>query len=166
MSIEHRSIVATRQAPLRDRYPDHPAEAIAVKRVRSLAGPSTDPLHGRVEPIGVDGTPWDFGLDAKVGGYDDLPNPGHLLCAALAACLDSTLRMLADRLGIGLRRVQVDVVGHVDVRGCLALADDVRPGFERITCAVEMETAPTADPRRTAIMRQQAERLCVTLDTL
>jgi len=137
-----------------------------VKRVRTTADFSTDPLHGTVVPRDHEGIAWDFGLDAKVGGYDDLPNPGHLLCAALGACLDSTIRMMADLLHIDLIRLQVDVVGEVDVRGCLALDDAVRPGFDHIDCSIEAEAAAGTDPRRTQAMLVQAQRLCVTLDTL
>jgi len=166
MSHRRDSIVASRQAPLRARFKQRPTEAITVKRVRTVADDSSDPLHGRVLPVDHNGIEWDFGLDAKVGGYDDLPNPGHLLCAALGACLDSTIRMIADRLDIDLLRLQVDVVGHVDVRGCLAIEDSVRPGFEHISCTVDLEAGPAADPRRVQLLLSQAEHLCVTLDTL
>lgn len=158
------SIVVARQAPLRRRYRAEPGEAITVKRVRSAGGPS--PLHGTVTPVGFEDCAWPFGIDAKVGGFDDLPNPGHLLCAALTACLDSTVRMLADALGVTLLHLRVDTSGHVDVRGCLAMTDAVRAGFERIQCAVELEIDPASDPRKAALLAQQAERLCVTLDTL
>jgi hypothetical protein len=73
---------------------------------------------------------------------------------------------MADLLRIHLIRLQVDVVGEVDVRGCLALDDTVRPGFVQISCSVEVETAADTDPRRTQAMLAQAQRLCVTLDTL
>ena len=166
MTRHRDSIVAARQAPLRARFKRRPTEAMTVKRVRTVADASADPLHGRVLAVDHDGIEWAFGLDAKVGGYDDLPNPGHLLCAALGACLDSTLRMIADRLDVDLRRLQVDVVGDVDVRGCLAMEDTVRPGFDHIVCTVDLEADPATDPRRMQLLLAQAERLCVTLDTL
>jgi uncharacterized OsmC-like protein len=160
------SVVATRQAPLRDRYREHSQEAITEKHVRATVGEEGDPLHGCVESIGYEGSRHSFGIDEKIGGYGDLPNPGHLLCAALAACFDSTLRMLADRLGLDLKHCQVDVVGHVDVRGCLALSDAVRPGFTDISCTVALEMDPSVDPRRASFLVEHAEKLCVTLDTL
>lgn len=160
------SALASRQALLRARYDRNPPEATTVKRVRTVADRTTDPLHGTVRSPEFPGQEWDFGIDQKVGGEDDLPNPGHLLCGALAACLDSTIRMLADVLGVGLLRLQVDVVGFVDVRGCLAIDDSVRAGFERITCEIDLETDPSADPRRKKALMERAERLCVTLDTL
>lgn len=165
MRAEQTSVVAQRQAPLRVRFPEHPSEALTVKHTRTR-GAGADPFHGRVEAVGFDGIGWDFGIDAKVGGYDDLPNPGHLLCCALTACLDSTIRMLADVLGIELLHLHVDVVGQVDVRGCLALEEGVRSGFERIECRVDLETDPAVDPRRKELLMARAQQLCVTLDTI
>ncbi len=159
------SVVAQRQAPLQTRFADHPDEAVTVKRVRTDRS-WADPLHGSVHPIGFPGSSWDFGIDSKVGGYDDLPNPGHLLCAALAACLDSTIRMLADRVGIELEGMRVDVAGTVDVRGCLAVDRSIRSGFGEISCTVELAADSCVDPRRMSALVEQAERLCVTLDTL
>lgn len=167
MSTHEESVVGARQRPLRETYREKPGNALTRKRVRArpdLTG--TDPLHGTVQPIGYPDIEWAFGIDAKVGGFDDLPNPGHLLCAALAACLDSTIRMLADLLAVELRHLDVEVVGHVDVRGCLGLSKDVRPGFVRMRCAVQLELAPDTDPTRARLLTRQAERLCVTLDTL
>jgi uncharacterized OsmC-like protein len=161
------SVVATRQAPLRKRYAEDEGEAITVKRVRTVAGPGADPMHGRVASVGDFGEiSWDFGTDSKVGGYDDLPNSGHLLCAALAACLDNTTRMIADLLGIEIDHLEIEVIGDVDVRGCLAIDDSVRPGFRRISCRVHLDPHPGSDPRKVEILIRHAEKLCVTLDTL
>lgn len=58
-----------------------------------------------------------FGLDRHVGGLHDLPNPGDLLCAAVAACEDGTLRMIAALPGITVEELEVEVSGKLDVRG-------------------------------------------------
>lgn len=160
------SAVARRQAPLRAHYAHDRSAAITVKRVRTVKTPATDALHGTVIPVGYPDVRWDYGTDAKVGGLDDLPNSGHILVAALAACMDNTLRMLADLLGVGIEHLEVEVRGDVDVRGCLAMEETVRPGFRQLACTVHLEPDPLADPKRVAILTAQAERLCVTLDTL
>lgn len=98
--------------------------------------------------------------------FDDLPNPGHLLCAALAACMDSTVRMIADRLGVRLERLEVEVNGHADVRGCLAMSRSVRPGFRQMQCRLALELDPGLDPQVGAMLVRQTEKLRVILDTL
>ena len=98
MATRH-SLVRNRQAPLRGLYADRPETAISIKRVRTVDTANGDVWHGTVMALDHDGIASDYGIDDTVGGYDDLPNPGHLLCAALASCLDSTTRMIADQLG-------------------------------------------------------------------
>jgi len=49
--------------------------------------------------------------------------------AALAACMDSTTRMLAEQLGVAIDHLEVEAIGDVDVRGCLAVDPSVRPEF-------------------------------------
>lgn len=161
------SVVAERQRPLRARYAEDPREAITTKRVRSVHSAARDPFHGAVEAIGgYRPTRWAFGQDAKVGGYDDLPNSGHLLCAALAACQDSVIRMIADHLGIGISHLEVEVTGQVDCRGCLNIDNQVRTGFFAMDVQVTLQTAPGTDDGLVRLLQDMAERLCVNLDTL
>jgi uncharacterized OsmC-like protein len=155
-----------RQATLRAKIARDPAEAISTKRVRSAPSANTDAVHGTVYAVDHEGCSWAYGIDESVGGFDDLPNPGHLLCAALAACLDSAIRMIADNAGVTIEHLSVDVVGDADVRGCLAIDRDVRPGFRKIDCRVDLRLAPESDPRWAGRLIDKAERLCVTLDTL
>ncbi|GAB89238.1 OsmC family protein [Gordonia rhizosphera] len=157
---------ARRQAPLRRAFADDPTKAISIKHVTSETGTHTDEWHGRIVAPDFPGTTWDYGIDAKVGGDDDLPNPGHLLCAALAACLESTTRIVADHLGIEIEDLTVDVVGDVDVRGCLALDRTVRPGFRRIDAEISLRTAPGTDDTLVELLLGQVDALCVTLDTI
>lgn len=165
--MPHPSVVAERQAPLQVRYREDPAEAITTKHVRTVHEAAHDPLHGAVDVLPpVPAERWIFGQDAKVGGYDDLPNSGHLLCAALAACQDNIIRMVADRLGIRITHLDVEAIGRVDTRGCLAMDEQVPVGFTDIDLLVHLETAPGTDERLLAGLRQAAERYCVTLDTL
>jgi len=161
------SIVETRQKPLRRLYAEDEGAAITVKHVRTVHQASTDPLHGAVVAVGdYPETMWHYGTDDKVGGFDDLPNSGHILCASLAACLDNITRMIADRLGVKIEHLEVDVTGDVDVRGCMALNPSVRPGFREIRCTVHLEAKDDTDPRHLKLLTGHVEKLCVTLDTL
>ena len=49
------------------------------------------------------------GLDAKLGGKDEGPDPHELLEASLAACTILTAELYAKRKGIALTRTDVDV---------------------------------------------------------
>jgi uncharacterized OsmC-like protein len=159
--------VVRRQAPLRSRYQQDPAAAITVKRVRTLPDAAPDPVHGAVEAVGpYAGSCWPFGTDAKIGGLDDLPNSGHLLCAALAACEDNTIRMVASHLGVQIEHLSVEVVGDVDVRGCLAMDPGAPVGFRSMHMTVDLRLTAGTDGRRAALLKQAAEQLCVNLDTL
>ena len=149
------SLVARRQEPLRPLYREDPSKALSYKEVRTLYTGATDAVHGKVLPTGFPEVAWDYGIDDTVGG-----------CAALAACMDSTVRMIADRLGVRIERLEVEVNGDADVRGCLAMSRSVRPGFRQMQCRLALELDPSADPQVAAMLVQQAEKLCVTLDTI
>ncbi|MGV0797464.1 OsmC family protein [Mycolicibacterium elephantis] len=162
------SIVSERQEPVRRLYADSPLEALTLKAARTSAAriPPSDPFHGEVE-IGTGyGVSLRFGLDRHVGGLHDAPNPGDLLCAALAACADGSIRMVADLLGVRLTALEVEVSGELDVRGCLNIDRSVRVGFESLTCTVHLAADETTDQKRLDALVAAAERACVNLDTL
>ncbi|HEY7152227.1 MAG TPA: OsmC family protein [Solirubrobacterales bacterium] len=160
--------VAPRHARLRALYEKRPREALTRKHARTSAAtvPASDPFHGEVEVGEGYGTRLRFGLDRGIGGLSDLPNPGDLLCAALAACADGGIRMIADLLGIALEELEVSVTGEVDLRGTLAIDPEVRVGFEWLRCEVRIRPTTGADPRLVRKLVTAAERHCVNLDTL
>lgn len=161
------SIVRQRQAPLIRTYRQQPDEAMVLKRVRTVPAPQRDALHASVT---VDGPypadAWHLGIDRKVGGHQDLPNPAEMLLASLAACQESTLRMVADNLEVEIDSLEVVAHGQVDARGCLAMDDTVAVGFETIQVEVHLKVAPDTDPQRVELLKGLAERLCVTADSL
>ena len=160
------SIVLERQEPLRASYRRRPAEAMIVKRATAVSAAGTDALHGIVSPGDTYGLAWPVGVDRAIGGLHDAPNPAELLCAALAACKDISIRMVADVLGIALERLEVKVVGKVDVRGCMAMDRDTSVGFQSLACNVRLAVAQGTDPERLAALLAQAERSCINLATL
>lgn len=159
--------VRARQDPLRERYEDHPGEARITDRAKAVDGVEVDPFHGTVEPGSQDyGVEWQFGIHEAVGGFHDGPNPGDLLSAALASCLDSTIRIIAQRLGVPLERLEVDVAADVDVRGTLVVDRDVPVGFQSMSCHVDVEAADGVDPAVLETLLDAAEYSCVNLQTL
>ena len=164
-----RSEVWARQAPLRRRYQDEPDAALIIDRGRTLGLDPADAVH----TVAIPGEEYQpervrtlVGTHRGVGGLHDAPNPGEMLCAALAACQDSSIRMVADILDIELTSLAVAVDGHVDLRGTLAMDPAVRVGFRSMRCRTRLTAAPSTDPRRLAALVSAAERSCVVLDTL
>lgn len=165
--MSNTSIVRERQGPLVSNYRQRPEDAVIVKRARTVAVSEQDPFHTAVT---VDGPypedVWNLGIDEKIGGDNDLPNPAEMLLAALAGCHASTLRMVADNLRVAIESLEVEAHGEVDSRGCLAMDDSVPVGFEIIHLDVHLEVADGTDPARVSLLEELAERLCVTADTL
>jgi uncharacterized OsmC-like protein len=155
-----------RQAPLRRAYSEDPQGARSVKWAETAKTAETDAFHSVVQIGKGYGISQRTGIDRTIGGDHDLPNPGDLLCGALAACQDGAIRMVADLLGVPLLELRVEVIGEVDVRGCLAADRSVRVGFRTMSCRVHLRLPPETDPKRVALLRKQAEQSCVNLDTL
>jgi uncharacterized OsmC-like protein len=159
------SIVKRRQEPLRAWYQTATHDARILDRARTLDSCATDPFHGAVVIGAEQGTPYRFGIHRAVGGYHDLPNPGDLLCAALASCLDATVRMIADRLGIRLTHLMVSVEASADARGTLLVDRRVPVGFQKMDCTVRLQAADAEASKIERLIRA-AEQSCIVLQTL
>lgn len=153
--------VRQRQDPLREEYQTEPGKARITDRARSIRGVETDPFYGFFAPGSQDyGITRPFGIHRAVGGFYDGPNPGDLLCAELATCLDSTQRWIANRLGVSLTSLKVDV------RGTLVVDREVPVGMQRMHCEVKLETPEGTDPGLLKHLLAAAEYSCVNLQTL
>jgi uncharacterized OsmC-like protein len=160
------SLVGERQARLRRAYVEDPERARTPHGAATAKSPETDALHSVVHMGNGYGVCQRTGIDRAIGGDHDLPNPGDLLCAALAACEDGAIRIIADLLGVPILDLRVEVTGDVDVRGCLAIDRSVKVGFQSLTCRVHLRVPSHIDPKRVSMLQTQAEQSCVNLDTL
>jgi uncharacterized OsmC-like protein len=164
--------VRVRQEALRTLYAERPDAATIHKRVRTGPGGDGDPFHSAVVPENLAhpeqpyGVEWRCGPDEAVGGLHDVPNPGELLCGALAGCFDGTVRMIAALLGVELEHLEVEARASMDVRGALAIKPDVRVGLQAMQLDVQLRTAPDTPPHLMDALARAAERYCITLDTL
>lgn len=159
--------VRARQDPLRERYQEAPGEALITDRAKTTGGVETDPFHGHVVAGSKEfGMVWPFGIHSAIGGDHDQPNPGDLLCAALATCLDSTIRIIANRLRVTLTALEVEVSADVDVRGTLVVDRDVPVGFQAMRCHVNIQPAEDTSPKLLKKLLAAAEYSCVNLQTL
>jgi hypothetical protein len=73
---------------------------------------------------------------------------------------------MAEHLDIAIAELEVEVVGEVDARGCLAIDSSVRAGFQHIDVDVRLRAASGTEPGRMQHLMAFVEDLCVTLDTL
>ena len=144
--------IRARQAPLRQVYTDDPAAAPRTLRVRAGGGDLGDPLHATVTPESVPGVVFRAGAHPAVGGEADAPCSADLLLAALAACQEITLRMVAANMGIALEELEVTVEGDWDPRGTLAMGKEFPVGLT----AIREHTRVVADGRGAAGARGAA----------
>ncbi|HEY7673633.1 MAG TPA: OsmC family protein [Burkholderiales bacterium] len=160
------AIVFAAQKPLRARYKVAPADALVTDHARTCGGSPSDPFHSKVEPMDGCGVVVPIGTHAAVGGPHDGPTPGDMLCAALAACQDSTVRMVANLLGIELTSLEVSVIATVDVRGAMAVDPSVPVGFQTMTCNVRFNAGEGTPPELLERLKLAAERCCIVQQTL
>ena len=63
------------------------------------------------------------GHHPALGGDGSGPCPGELVTMALAACMDGSVRAMADLMEIELDRIRVEVVNRGDIREVLRIND-------------------------------------------
>ncbi len=158
--------VSERQAPLRAKYRSIPAEAMVTDRAITTGVTPSDPVHSEVMPMPDCNVVVPIGVHRAVGGLHDAPTPGDLLCAALASCMDSTLRMVANLLCVELEVLTVEVTADVDVRGTLAMDQIVPVGFQAMRCRVRLQAKFGTDTEKLEKLRVIAEHCCIVRQTL
>ncbi len=154
------------QLPLRDQYTKDPDSAPVVLRVTGGSADLSDPLHCTVHADGAPEGGFRSGAHPAVGGTGDVPCSGDLLLAALAACQEVTIRMVAASMGIELEALEVAVEGDWDPRGTLAMGRQFPIGITAIRCHTKVTVAGDEQGERTERLLRSAERYCVVLNTL
>ena len=160
-----KSEVVRRHNQLREIYDDDPQKAFIVDSAVVKGENLDDPFHSKVRMNDELNSPLKTGLHRAVGGDHDYPNPGDILCAALAVCFESTLRMIADRLEIQLDHTKVSVEANVDVRGTLKFDDSVPVEFQKMNMVVELGS-DNAGEKVLKTLFGAAVKSCVVYQTL
>jgi uncharacterized OsmC-like protein len=153
------------QAPIRERYKLEPQAAHIQLRVRSGQSDLSDPLHCAVVPESAPSVSWKSGAHAAVGGSGDVPCSGDVLLGALAACQETTLRMVAANMGIELESLEVEIEADWDARGTLAMGD-YPIGLTAIRCQTRVTVPQDVRGERAERLLRSAEKYCVVLNTL
>ena len=158
--------IRVRQAPIRQRYLDDPDNAVEVLSVHGGASDLADPVHVVVSPDSMPDVLFLSGAHPAVGGDGDVPCSGDLLLAALAACQETTLRMVAANMGIDLEELEVSVEADWDPRGTLAMGRDFPVGITAIRAHTRVVVRGDEREERARRLLHSAERYCVILQTL
>lgn len=179
MQTEHKNVIdhhingetitiRGRQAPLRAQYSDHPDHAWIIDRATTTSGMihPNHPIHGHV--VFGDAIPASQPVSAHkaLGGESDFPCPGEILAAAIASCLDTSTRMIANILGITLEHLAVTVDLGVDVRGTLMMEQKVPVGFQTVDITCDLTPTKEITDAQISMLMNAAERSCVILQTL
>lgn len=157
-------ILKSRQSALKQGYRDDPDSARITSAVESITPPNDDPTRVRIAVDGPSETLLNIGAHVAVGGEPDLPCSGDIFLAALAACQEVTIRMVASAMGISLDRLAVRVEGDWDARGTLAVSRETPIGFTDLRVLVELD-ADIPEEQRARLLKS-AERYCVVSQTL
>lgn len=160
------SIVNEAQKDLRALYKNTAASAIATDEAFTRSRDFADPFHSQVHVVNGGAAAISFGVHSGVGGPYDAPCPGDLLCAALAACQESSIRLVANLMGIELTQLEVRVKATADLRGAMGIEPDVPVAFQSITCDVHLQARDGTPPEMLDKLRVAAQRCCVVGQTL
>ena len=160
-----------RQRSLIDHYKHVPETALvrdhaSTSDEHSLDDGPLDASHSWVKVGRAHSVTVPVAVHAAVGGIADYPVPGDILCAALASCTDSTIRLVANALRVDLQALSVDVAGEVDVRGALFVSPNVPVRFQRFHVNVFVRSAPGMAVERLERLLSTAEHSCVVMQTL
>ena len=157
-----------RQKPLIECYKESPEQAIVLDfaTTNSDSHDAGDPLHSKVFIDKHFMVEQGVSVHRKVGGESDLPAPGDLLCGAIASCLDSTIRVIANRFDIKLKRLKVSATGIVDVRGTLRVDRDVPVGFSGFDIQVDIQPAGYLPAKWLDRLLAGAEQSCIVIQSL
>ncbi len=157
-----------RHAALRKVYEKNPEAALITDfaTTADCGQDPRDPLHSVVSMCRFAEVECPIGVHKAVGGSSDQPTPGDVLCAAIAACLDSTLRIILNRLNIPVKELWVQVEGRVDVRGTLRFSRQAPVAFQQFDVSVRLKPGRWVPGVMIKKILTAAEESCVVIQTL
>lgn len=100
----------------------------------------------------------------QILGERTAPNAVELLLAALGSCLTVGHAANAAAMGIELDDLRFETEGDVDLRGFLGISEDVRPGYDAVTCVTRVEA--DASEAELAELRDRVEATSPLLDNV
>ncbi|MFD1562187.1 OsmC family protein [Haloarchaeobius amylolyticus] len=100
----------------------------------------------------------------QILGKRSAPNAVELLLAALGSCLSVGYAANAAAMGIELHDLRFELEGDVDLRGFLGISEDVRAGYNTVTCTAYIDA--DASEEELAELRKKVETTSPLLDNI
>src|SRR5438128_10725418 len=145
------------QAPLKEKYREHPASAIVTLKAEGKVG------EGIACKVDTGRALVEAGLHPATGGSGLEACSGDMLLEALVACAGVTLKAVATALEFRLAGGSVKAEGDLDFRGTLGVERTAAVGFSAIRLAFALDTEEPQD--RIDSLLKLTERYCVVLQT-
>ena len=145
------------QAPIKDRYREHPEAAVVTLRAEGLLGEDLSCSVRTGQALVA------AGLHPATGGDGSFACSGDMLLQALAACAGVTMRSVATSIGVDVAGV-VRAEGDLDFRGTLGVDKEAPVGFSDIRLSFELQSSATEEELATLL--RLTERYCEVLQTL
>ena len=146
------------QAPLKEKYREHPATAIITLKAQGKIG------EGIACKVDTGRALVEAGLHPATGGTGMLACSGDMLLEALVACAGVTLRAVATAIGVDIKEGTIKAEGDLDFKGTLGVSKDVPVGFKNIRLSFELDSNATDE--QMASLKKLTERYCVVYQTL
>lgn len=100
----------------------------------------------------------------QILGERTAPNAVELLLAALGSCLSVGYAANAAATGIELNDLRFELEGDVDLRGFLGISQDVRAGYQAMTCTAYIDSDATEE--EIANLRERVETTSPLMDNI
>lgn len=100
----------------------------------------------------------------QILGTRTAPNAVELRLAALGSCLSVGYAANAAALNIELDSLRFELEGDVDLRGFLGISEDVRAGYNTVTCTAYIDADASAD--ELAELRDRVETTSPLMDNI
>ena len=146
------------QAPIKDRYRNHPAAAVITLRAEARVA------EGIACRVDTGKAMVEAGLHPATGGSGAQACSGDMLLEALVACAGVTLKAVATAIGVDLKDARITAEGDLDFRGTLGVSKDAPVGFREIRLKFDLDTDASAEQKKKLV--ELTERYCVVLQTI
>jgi glutathione S-transferase/uncharacterized OsmC-like protein len=151
------------QREVREQYAQDPSLSRATLRASSRRHPDSDSPFLTV--VQARDTVIQSAAHEAISVSYPFPCSGELLLSALAGCGQQSIQVIANAMGIKIRKSEVYVEGDLDFRGTLGISRETAVGFTALRVRYEID-APEATPEQLAALKAKVHRYCIIEQTM